>query len=126
MIPNDMNNYLVMDTEPFLGFMPEDFRRWLQEHTSESELASAMMQVSTKVGMLMHECDEDHWANYAFEEWADLETEIVEKIRRILAMENQTKGTNHQLDGVGLHFVIKPFMERHGYRDGSGWWIKDA
>ena len=83
-----------------------------------------MMQVSTKVGMLMHESDEDHWANYAFEEWADLETEIAEKIKHISALENQTKGMNHRLDGVGLHDIIKPFMERSGYRDGSGWWIK--
>ena len=121
-----MNNYLVMDTQPFLGFMPEDIRLWLQAHNRESDLASAMMQVSTKVGVLMHECEGDPWADYALEEWLDLENEIAERIKGILALENQTKGTGHRLDRAGLQILIRPFMERNGYRDGSGWWIKDA
>ena len=121
-----MENYLVLDREPFVGFFPNDLRNWLAEHTQELEIALSMMFVHEKTGVLGAECDEttDYWVHFAFEEWYELETELVERIKEILALDNKTKGTNYPLDGIGTHYIIKPFMERNGYRDGSGWWIK--
>jgi hypothetical protein len=43
---------------------------------------------------------------------------------KILTDENRLKKTNHQLEG-GTHYIAKPFMERNGYYDGGGWWIKE-
>lgn len=33
-------------------------------------------------------------------------------------------GDIFNLSDKGLHYVVLPFMERNGYRDGAGWWIK--
>lgn len=30
-----------------------------------------------------------------------------------------------EMPETGYHPVIVPFMEAHGYRDGSGWWIEE-
>ena len=121
-----MENDLMLDEEPFVGYMPHDVRAWVQEHHLESELACAMMIVHNRVGVLMHLCDEssDPWVDYAFEAWHDIETELAARIREILADENRTKGTAHTLDGIGTYYMVKPFMERNGYRDGAGWWIR--
>ena len=121
-----MENYLIIDKEPFVGYMPNDIRNWMIEHNQESDIACAMMIVHNKAGMLMHLCDEsnDPWIDYAFEEWYGIETELVERIRAILSVENKTKGTNHARDGIGTYYMVKPIMERNGYRDSAGWWIK--
>ena len=121
-----MENYLIIDHEPFVGYMPNDIRNWLTEHPQESDIASAMMIVHNKVDILMDVCEEvnDPWANYAFEEWNEIETELAERIRGILSVDNRTKDTNYTLDGIGTYYMVKPFMERNGYRDASGWWIK--
>ncbi len=121
-----MGNYLVIDREPFVGYMPNDIRNWLRDHDQESDIACVMAIVHNKVGILGHLCDEayDPWVEYAYEEWYEIESELLEQIIIILSVENKTKGTDHTLTGAGLHYMIKPFMERHGYRDGAGWWIK--
>ncbi len=121
-----MENYLIIDKEPFVGYMPDDIRNWLIEHNQEADIACVMMIVHYMVGMLSHLCDEvyDPWVKYAFEEWYEIETELAEKIRDILSVENKTKGTNYTLDGVGTYYLVKPFMERNGYRDSAGWWLK--
>ena len=121
-----MESYLTIDKEPFVGYMPNDIRNWMIEHTQESEIACAMMAVHNKAGTLMHLCDEscDPWIDHAFEEWHEIETELVERIKDILSIENKTKDKTHALDGIGTYCMVKPFMERNGYRDGAGWWIK--
>ena len=121
-----MENYLIIDKDPFVGYTPDDIRNWLTKHNREDDIACVMMIVHNKVGMLSHLCDEgyDPWVKYSYEEWYEIETDLVERIRGILSVENKTNGTNYTLDGIGTYYMIKPFMERNGYRDGAGWWIK--
>lgn len=117
---------MILDKEPFVGYMPEDIRNWMIKHNQESDIACAMMIVHNKTGMLIHLCDEsyDPWINYAYEEWNEIETELIEHIRNILYAENKIRDTNYTLDGIGTYYLVKPFMERNGYRDDAGWWIK--
>lgn len=121
-----MENYLILSHAPFEGFMPDDIRNWLSSHSSDPNLALVMEKVNYQVGMLMHECDEsnDPWVKYSYSLWWELYLELKDEIVPRLAKDNLEKGSNHQTDGGGYHYLIKPFMERNGYRDGSGWWIK--
>ena len=27
--------------------------------------------------------------------------------------------------GKGMWYIVKPFMERNGFRDGAGWWVDE-
>ena len=65
------------------------------------------------------------WAGFACDKWYELQEELIETIKEILASDNQTKGTDYPLEGIGTRCIIRPFMERNGYRDCSGWWIKE-
>ena len=115
-----MNNLLILTKEPFVGFMPDDVREWLQAHTSEHELAVAFAHVDNKVSQLMHACqdEDDYWADYSFEKWYDLLKELEGRIRSILKERNGLLSSKN-----GIRCIIVPFMLAHGYRDGSGWWI---
>ena len=123
-----MKNLLVIDHGPFTGFTPGDFRCWLSEHTQEGDIALAMKYVSEKASILLAYSDftYDSWMDYAIDEWDELLLELVEQIKSILSHDNRTDNTGYQLDGKGWYYIIKPFMERNGYRDGNGWWIEKS
>ena len=59
-----------------------------------------------------------------FKEWWSFQQELYTKIIVILKEENAAGKTKHKISNKGLHYVILPFMERNGYRDGAGWWVK--
>ena len=42
----------------------------------------------------------------------------------IMASDPLEDYTTYVTAGIGLRYIIKPFMERNGYRDGAGWWVK--
>ena len=115
-----MDNLLILTKEPFVGFMPNDAREWLQAHTSEHELAVAFAHVDNKASQLVYACqdEDDYWADYSFEEWYDLSKELESKIRSVLKERNELLSTKS-----GSRYLLVPFMLSHGYRDGSGWWL---
>ena len=119
-------NTLIPTTEPFVGFMPLDLRAWLADHNTDKDLASALAEVNDHVGLLGHELDEvdDPWLIYAFEAWWEIELELYDLIFGSMKRSNQRGETDYNLNQEGLYYRVKPFMERNGYRDGSGWWIK--
>lgn len=119
-------NTLILTTEPFVGFMPSDLRIWLADHNTDTDLASALAEVNDHVGLLGHELDEveDRWLLYAFESWWEVELELYDLIFDSMEQSNQRGETEYNLSQEGLYYRVKPFMERNGYRDGSGWWIK--
>lgn len=121
-----MNAYMILDQPPFEGFAPSDLRAWLSLNFTESNLALAMEKVTVQVGMLLHDCDEydDVWLDYCIQQWRELKLELKDNILRCLERDNTENGTCYPLTGVGDYQLIKPFMEKNGYRDGSGWWIK--
>lgn len=118
-----MNNIVILASEPLESFLPDDIRIWLKDNYSEQHLADVFAGVRNKVGWLMHEADEDWAAQEMFERWDELYEELYSKIFEILKEENIRKNTNHILEG-GTHNIVKPFMEKYGYCDGSGWWIE--
>ena len=115
-----MDTFLVLTQEPFIRFMPNDVREWLQIHTSEHELAVAFAHVSNQTTRLMCACQgvEDYWIDYTFEEWNELRIELENEILSVLKSRNEP-----QTSVRGSHYIFVPFMAKHGYRDGHGWWV---
>ena len=78
----------------------------------------------------MHDLDDPDYdpihdkVKQSFAMWEELQDLLYEKIVNILRAENEA-GSHHVLSGIGTHYIVLPFMEREGFRDGSGWWIKD-
>lgn len=119
-------NTLILTTEPFVGFMPADLRAWITEHSSDQNLAMALAEVHNHVGILGHELDEtdDHWLIYAYEVWWEVEKELYDLIVASMRHSNQQGKTNYNLSQTGLHWLVKPFMEKNGFWDGTGWWVQ--
>ena len=119
-------NTLILTTEPFVGFMPADLRAWITEHSSDQNLAMALAEVHNHVGILGHELDEtdDHWLIYAYEAWWEVEKELYDLIVASMRHSNQQGKTNYNLSQTGLHWLVKPFMEKNGFRDGTGWRVQ--
>ena len=114
----------VLISPPLDGCVPNDVRTWLREqHETDAAIAEAMSKVGMKAGWLMHELDDPDNDEKAlqkyheeFDMWYELEKELVKEIVRRLGIEKVEKG---------WHYIIEPFMNKNGYRDGAGWWIKE-
>lgn len=123
---NYPKNTLILTTEPFVGFMPADLRAWITEHGSDTDLAMALAEVHNHVGILGHELDDidDHWLIYAYEAWREVEKELYDLITASMQRSNQQGETAYNLSQPGLHWLVKPFMEKNGFQDGTGWWVQ--
>ena len=117
----------ILHQQPLTNHTPAKALQWLNSVSTEKAIAAAYAAVSNHVGCLTHEADEDdHWVEEAYEAWCEVEEAIYRRIWDLLKTENDSGTTDHILSGIGTHFIVKPFMLRNGYRDGSGWWIADT
>lgn len=122
----------ILFKAPLDGYVPDDIRQWITEHhNTDTVLAEAMAAVGRKVGWFHHELndpdnDDATIAKYKieFDGWWTLEKELVAEIIHRLERQNSEQGTTHRTTGDGWHYIIEPFMNQNGYRDGAGWWIK--
>ena len=107
---------------PFPNIRAEEVLAWFYENPSDESLAEALAQVCNRVSSLLHECDnsEDIWIDYFFYDWAEIEEALVNECQKRL----EKNGNLPIVDG--WFYRILPFMQEHGYRDGNGWWIKEA
>ena len=105
--------------------MPADLRSWLRDHNEDVDLAVVLAEVSNHTGRLGHELGEtnDYWLVYAYEEWWEVEKELYDQIIRSMKQANMNGEANYNLEKEGLYNIVKPFMEKNGFRDGSGWWL---
>lgn len=121
----------IMASDPLEDYTPDIIRDVLTRYQTDEAIAAIMAAVANKTGWLGHDIDDpdnDEDINSRIIEehdaWWVLEKELYVEIIRRLEEENRTKGTAYVTAGIGLHYIIKPFMERNGYRDGAGWWVK--
>ena len=117
---------MILTVKPFVGFFPNDLRKWLDVNPDSSSFAAAFAAVSNHTGSLYHELDnsQDCWIHYTFEKWRHLEQNLYKTITESMMQSNQCGITNYNLTESRLHYRVKPFMEKHGYYDSAGWWIK--
>lgn len=109
---------MIIERGVLAGYTAEDVSEWLSLHADESCLAIAMAAVGNKTGSIRHEISNDWAMEEVYSRWANLEKELYERIISILVKENGLPQVK------GKYFQIQPFMERNGYRAGSGWWIE--
>ena len=129
-LSDDFKKIAIMATEPLMGYMPDQIREIASKYDSDEALAAIYASVSNKAGWIGHDIGEpenDEETNNRlkkeFNEWWTLEKELYAEIVCRLQKENVEKRTKHITSGKGMWFVVKPFMERNGFRDGAGWWI---
>lgn len=124
----------ILFKAPLEGYVPDDIRQWLLEQKqTDGAIAEAMAAVGRKVGWLHHELndpdnDDRTIAAYhkEYDGWWDLKKELVAEIIHRLEQQNAEQGTHYRTTGNGWHYIIEPFMNQNGYRDGAGWWIKEV
>lgn len=95
--------------------------------STEQEIADAFADASNKACWVedsqydYEEGTEEYiQACKATDDWFDISDMLQERILSIL----RSEGLSIPDDG-GIE-VIYPFMKRNGYRDASGWWVKDT
>ena len=115
-----------MTKEPMPDKSASDVRNFFAGKQTEQDLADAFAIASNKFWWV-----EDNVYDYAegtpeyiaartvTDEWEALMGEYEEKIYEILRNEGITIPQTARIK------VLRPFMKRNGYIDGSGWWIKD-
>lgn len=119
--------YNVLTKEPWVGFIPEDVRAWLDTHQTQVDLADAFAVVSEQHSILPHLQTEirDYWLDEAYDNWSELYDDLYQQIVSILSDDNERLETDYVTTGIGRHYIAKPFIERNGYSDGHGWWTKE-
>ena len=130
-IDEKMSKAVALYKEPLEGFTPNDIRQWLLEHNSDDDFATAYALVANQAGWLMHDIgdpdnseEEDKRFSQLFDEWWALDGEILQIIIGKIKEYNAQNGTSYPTEGKGTHFIVEPFMNMHGYRDGAGWWVE--
>ena len=122
---NQLPLYIIQKA-PLTGYTPQEALRWFASVCDEKMIAAVHAVVSNHVGSLGHELDEnDPWIEEAYNDWLDVEEVTYQRIWNILKAENDSGKAEHTLSGIGKYYIVKPFMLRNGYRDGSGWWIEN-
>lgn len=131
-IPEDVNKIAIMASEPLKGCTPDQMREMASKYDSDEALAAIYASVSNKTGWIGHDIGEpenDEETNNRLkkelDEWWMLEKELYTEIVSRLQKENAEKGTTHITSGKGMWYIVKPFMERNGFRDGAGWWVDE-
>ena len=117
--------YNALDTEPWVGFQPDDIRIWLTKHETQEDLADAFAAVCDHETSLFHMTDEisDVWLIEAYDNWVDLRNELYQRIVSILNEDNAIHGTHYVTSGIGTYFIAKQFTERTSYRGSGGMWF---
>lgn len=117
----------VMVNEPCPGMTAEDFRSKYANMTSEKELADAYAIASNQFWWV-----EDDLYDYdeGTPEYKSALDNVVSWKKILQEYENEVfailKSESVAIPDTGRIKVLIPFMERNGYADRSGWWIKEG
>lgn len=118
----------VMASEPLDGYSAGDFRKLCNSTLSEAELAVLYAKAHNKTGWLMHDLDDedaDINTERVYQEWSAIEEELRGRIIAIVEQEDPDKIRSQLTSRQGYYYIVKPFMLRNGFADGSGWWIRN-
>ncbi len=124
---NEDNPIIVMATEPAQDLTPDDLLHDFRVvDDSDENLAAVYAIAFNQVGWLMHEYDEEYDPEIEdrYLAWSKVEAELREEIFSVLRHENPVALEKALAERKGYYYIVKPFMERNGYLDGQGWFIK--
>lgn len=114
-LPDNYCDIVVMASEPLKSCTPYTIRNMLTRYQSDNVIAVIMAVAANKTGWIEHDIDDPE-----NDEETDARIKAEYDAWRTLT---RTQGTSHVTSDIGLRYIIKPFMERNGFRDGAGWWI---
>ena len=118
---------VLMCGEPAPDLIIEKMRVLAESASTEQDIADAFAVASNKAYM-SEDAEYDYeegsseyvQACKATEDWFEVSDKLQDRIINILKAEDRS------LPNAGRIESLYPFMERNGYRDGRGWWIKDT
>lgn len=120
-----IQDYFIMGSEPLSQWSVDEVREWLTEHTNQQSIIDAYAAVHNQAFFIEdreYDYEEGTTAyTYACEQtdaWFTLMNELQEIIFDYI------RDNGIAIPDKGFNSVLAPFMEQHGYRDRSGWWIK--
>ena len=118
---------LVMAQDPIPDMNVSEVKLYFTNKTTEKDLADAYAIVHNKFWWVedneydYEEGTPEHEAACAVtDEWGALMGDYKKRIFEILTSQGVS------IPVTGQSKVLEPFMARHGYVDGNGWWIKDG
>ena len=122
---DNMNDIVIMASEPIPNKTPTDVRNYFAERKTEKDLDDAYAISHNKFWWVEDDVydyeegtPEYETARVIVDEWGALMDEYEERIFMVLRSEGIT------IPKAGRINVLNPFMKRNGYFDGNGWWIK--
>jgi len=110
---------VIMADAP-VTILPDELLEIYENDKSEANLARCYADARNQAAWLSFEVDEPDCPDNIkalCETWWDISFKLSDKIKEILIREN------YVVDEIGTHYMVMPFMERNGYRDGCGWWV---
>ncbi len=114
-----------MGSEPIPEWKPEEVRKWYDEQPGESRLAQAFATASNKFWWVEDDLYDFEKGTPEYEEvrriidaWGELMDKLKNEIFEILRNEGVSIPKTGQIE------VLVPFMDRNGYYDGNGWWVR--
>ena len=118
---------VLMCGDPAPDLTIEKMRALSENASTEQEIADAFAVASNKACM-SEDAEYDHEegteeyvrACKATEDWFEISDKLQDRIISILKAEGLSIPDDGRIE------ALYPFMERNGYRDGRGWWIKDT
>ena len=121
------NKTVIMGGDPAPGFTIEKMRALAKLASTEWEIADAFAVASNKAWWVEdkkydYEEGTEEYKNVCIiiDDWFDVSDMLKEKIFTILRSEGVS------IPDKGQIAVLSPFMERNGYRDYQGWWVKTS
>lgn len=117
---------VVMASEPAPDLTIEQATELSHQIETEQELAHLFAVVENKAKWLDDACydfevdsPEHKKARAISDSWFSLAKKLQGRICDILISEGV------EIPDKGKIVVLRPFMERNGFRDGNGWWIRE-
>ena len=122
-----MEDVVIMGSEPMPNMTIDDARKWYEAHKNEAGLAEIYANVENKAFWLAEFVDDYKEGTKEYDracevsdEWWILAVHFRDMIFDILRNEG------YEITEHGYFDVLKIFMERNGYKDGAGWWVKKS
>lgn len=117
---------IIMGQEPTPDKTAQEIHILFADRTTEKDLADAFALASNQFWWVEDNVydyekgtPEYQEARRIADEWGELMDEYKTRIFEILMREGIF------IPSTGQIKVLEPFMSKHGYVDGNGWWIKE-
>ncbi len=122
---SDVKDVVVMGSEPMPDMTVEDAKKWYEAHENEAGLAEIYANVYNKASWVDDEVYDYEKGTKEYEDACSIADEwwALSDLYEGLIL-NLLKNEGLEIPEKGYISVLRIFMDRNGYKDGSGWWIK--